>query len=122
MKLIRKTVLNLSLTGLKGTKTSRTMVKLLIEEAIKRALVLKIEYVDKGGNVSIREIEPLEWDTNMVHARCRLRKDIRQFQYSHITSASWTGDVFDPNDNSLLEEGGRKALNAMRLKSPLGPV
>jgi predicted DNA-binding transcriptional regulator YafY len=107
-KIVKRSVLGLTQSGLKRPVKNPSMIRALLERAQVQNLVLKIEYVDEKGDSTAREIEVLEWDTTNIKARCRERKDYRNFLISRIKSAVWTGDVFDPADERLIEQGKKE--------------
>lgn len=71
---------------------------LLIEKAIDENLVLTINYHDRNGVVSKRDIEPhvivFKQGLWYVYAYCRLRKEFRFFKTGRIASANLSNENF----------------------------
>ena len=76
-----------------------------LHAAIGQAQVLRLDYRDGNGEVSVREVEPLAlmfWGgTWTLGAWCRLRRDFRSFRPDRIVAHALTGEVFadDPARN-----------------------
>ena len=81
---IKRGLLSLTQSGLKRPTTSKTMIRAMVERAVEQSLVLKIKYVDEKGEV------------------------YRTFRFDRIKSAAWTGDVFDPADERIIEQGKKE--------------
>ncbi len=76
---------------------ARSVVR-AIEDALLHRHVLRIEYTDRSGSVTVREVEPglfLGGNHGMWYlaAWCRLRDQVRAFRLDRITSASPTGEL-----------------------------
>lgn len=80
------------------TERSRTVaparIRRTIEEAVRRSVVLHIDYVDQHGAATSRAVEPVGLyfggDGWYVIAWCRLRRDGRIFRFDRIRSARLT--------------------------------
>jgi predicted DNA-binding transcriptional regulator YafY len=76
-----------------------------LHAAIGQAHVLRLDYRDGNGEVSVREVEPLAlmfWGgTWTLGAWCRLRRDFRSFRPDRIVAHAVTGELFanDPARN-----------------------
>jgi len=76
-----------------------------LHAAIERAQVLRLDYRDGNGEVSLREVEPLAlafWGGSWtLGAWCRLRRDFRSFRPDRIVAHAVTGEIFadDPARN-----------------------
>ncbi|MDR7100220.1 putative DNA-binding transcriptional regulator YafY [Lysobacter niabensis] len=76
-----------------------------LHSAIGQAQVLRLDYRDGSGEVTVREVEPLAlmfWGgTWTLGAWCRLRRDCRSFRPDRIVAHALTGEVFadDPARN-----------------------
>lgn len=71
-----------------------------VADAAATGRVLRINYTDRGGSVSEREVEPMGYvvkdgDWYLV-AWCRLRNALRVFRTDRITSAFATNEVPEP--------------------------
>ncbi|MEU1735842.1 WYL domain-containing protein [Streptosporangium sp. NPDC020145] len=73
-------------------------VSAVVERALLHGRVLRIEYEDRRGRVSVREVEP----TVLVGGRgghwylvgvCRLRQDVRAFRLDRVGRAEETGEA-----------------------------
>ncbi|MEV5407427.1 WYL domain-containing protein [Thermopolyspora sp. NPDC052614] len=76
--------------------TARSVVR-AIEDALLHRHVLRIEYTDRTGSVTVREVEPglfLGGSHGVwyLSAWCRLRDEVRVFRLDRIRSASPTGE------------------------------
>lgn len=79
-------------------------VKDTIAHAAKEKRVVRLEYRDLKGNVSVRNVEPYEFRGNRVYAYCRKRKSIRQFDFSRIQQAKITRYAFLPKYPIRIDE------------------
>lgn len=72
----------------------------LVADALSSRRVLRIGYGDRGGAVTLREIEPLGYVGSAAHwyliAWCRLRDGLRAFRMDRITSVTVTTEVPTP--------------------------
>ena len=112
VKLLKRTFLGVTQGGLKRPARNQAMIRALIERAVTENLTIRIEYTDANGTHTIRRIEPLEWDNLNVKGRCLERLDFRIFRMQRIQSAAWTGDVFDPEDDGVVEKGKNQRRKA----------
>lgn len=89
-----------------------------VKDALKKNLVLDIDYHAAEGNIGKRQIEPLclylrdgQW---YVYAFCRLREDFRFFKLSRIFGCTKTQEKFTPRpfDNKLVNFNERKTARA----------
>lgn len=77
-------------------------VPLAVQQAITDRVVLDVDYVDRDGDPSRREIEPvgvisLDTDWYLV-GWCRLRADARRFRLDRIRGARLTDEIAPPRD------------------------
>jgi predicted DNA-binding transcriptional regulator YafY len=98
-----------------GTRESAAAADVLkiAEEAVVRKMVLAIEYVDRNGAVSRRDVEPLgllgasgQW---YLVGWCRLREEIREFRLDRMRAVTTTAEaaprrVIDGTAIALLDE------------------
>lgn len=61
-----------------------------IRQAAKDGKALRISYIDRNAEYSIRNVEPYEIRNGKLWAYCRKKKGIRQFDISGIQSAKIT--------------------------------
>jgi predicted DNA-binding transcriptional regulator YafY len=64
--------------------------------AISEGSVIRITYQDFQGNVTERDIEPIEWtdfDQRKVRAFCHLRNEERTFSMFNIQKAEYVGPI-----------------------------
>lgn len=77
-------------------------VRRTVEEAVRRSVVLNIDYVDQHGTATSRAIEPVGLyfggDGWYVVGWCRLRRGGRIFRFDRIRSARLTKRAFPPRD------------------------
>ncbi|MBO6263828.1 MAG: YafY family transcriptional regulator [Clostridia bacterium] len=77
----------------------------LIDKAIDRSLTVMIDYVDKFGEETKREIEPyriiLKQGLWYVYAYCKLREGFRIFKVARMASAMTTENGFTPRELSF---------------------
>ena len=74
----------------------------ILQDAVIHRRVLRLGYIDKSGDVSEREIEPVLFTTVRglhwyIMARCRLRQAARAFRVDRIVSAEPTGETAPPH-------------------------
>ena len=78
-----------------------------LHSAIGNAQVLRLDYRDGNGGVSVREVEPLAlafWGGSWtMGAWCRLRGDFRSFRPDRIVAFALTGEVFPENSQRNLD-------------------
>ena len=78
----------------------------LVADALSARHVLRIDYGDRDGAVTMREIEPLGYVGTATHwylvAWCRLRDAVRAFRTDRISAVSVTAEV--PTPRSLRRE------------------
>lgn len=78
-----------------------------LHAAIGNAQVLRLDYRDGNGGVSVREVEPLAlafWGGSWtMGAWCRLRGDFRSFRPDRIVAFALTGEVFPENSQRNLD-------------------
>lgn len=90
-----------------GQNDTKAVISVL-EEAIERNVTVNIEYVDKNGNKTEREIEPhviiLKQGLWYVYAYCKVRNEFRTFKLSRISYATQTETKYKkrPTDLGLL--------------------
>ena len=69
----------------------------LVADALHPRRVLRIQYADRAGAATLREIEPLGYVGSAAHwylmAWCRLRGGLRAFRTDRITSVAVTAEV-----------------------------
>jgi predicted DNA-binding transcriptional regulator YafY len=74
----------------------------LIADALSVGRVLRIGYLDRSGDSTVRDIEPLGYIENSgrwyLVAWCRLREAVRAFRTDRIESVSVTAEVAAPRD------------------------
>jgi predicted DNA-binding transcriptional regulator YafY len=77
-------------------------VRRTVEEAVRRSVVLNIDYVDQHGVATSRAVEPVGLyfggDGWYVIGWCRLREAGRIFRFDRIRSARLTTKAFAPRD------------------------
>lgn len=77
----------------------------ILNQSIDRHAVVNINYIDKFGGVSQRDIEPLTFvykdNVWYIFAYCRKRNDFRFFKLNRISSLSPTEETFTPRAYSL---------------------
>jgi predicted DNA-binding transcriptional regulator YafY len=87
----------------------------VIADALSSGRVLRIGYLDKGGDSTSREVEPLGYVGRADHwyliGWCRLRGGLRAFRTDRITSCTVTTEVPEPRE-----------LRSEDLDIPLGEV
>ncbi|WP_213816905.1 YafY family protein [Glaciihabitans sp. dw_435] len=75
-------------------------VPALIADALSSRRVLRIDYRDRSGSASSRDIEPLGYVVNgdawFLVAWCRLRGGVRAFRTDRIVSTAITAEVPEP--------------------------
>jgi predicted DNA-binding transcriptional regulator YafY len=68
-----------------------------VAEAVSARQVLTLEYADRAGSTTVREVEPLGYVGNPEHwyllAWCRLRRAVRAFRTDRITRVETTGET-----------------------------
>jgi predicted DNA-binding transcriptional regulator YafY len=78
-----------------------------LHAAIENAQVLRLDYRDGNGEVSVRDVEPLAlafWGGSWtMGAWCRLRGDFRSFRPDRIAVFALTGEVFAENPQRNLD-------------------
>jgi predicted DNA-binding transcriptional regulator YafY len=78
-----------------------------LHEAIESCQVLQLEYRDRSGDASLREVEPLclaFWGGSWtIGGWCRLRRDFRNFRPDRIVAMAATGEVFTETESRGLE-------------------
>lgn len=98
----------------------------VIEQALERATVVSLRYVDSGGAESTRAVEP----HLLAHTRghwfligwCRKKRDVRWFRLDRIHTATRTTEHFVPRESSLFEEPPPAARSAAHpSRGPGGP-
>lgn len=72
-----------------------------VRDAIKSGDQLEIEYIDEGGNTTIRRIDVQQINNNKVKAFCHLREAVRVFDLDKIKNAKVAGKMTNWQ-NSLL--------------------
>lgn len=86
-------------------------VSAVVERALLHGRVLRIEYEDRRGRVSVREVEP----TVLVGGRgghwylvgmCRLRQDARAFRLDRVRTAEETGETAPEQSGDPLASWG----------------
>ncbi|GAB3581955.1 YafY family protein [Amycolatopsis endophytica] len=87
----------------------------MVIDALATRRVLRIGYSDRGGAVTLREVEPLGYVGKEAHwylvAWCRLRDALRAFRTDRITSVAVTAEVPAP-----------RPLSEDDLDIPYGPI
>jgi predicted DNA-binding transcriptional regulator YafY len=80
----------------------RTRVAAVLDEAVRRCVVTRIEYVDRVGGVTTRQVEPAalahtrgQW---FLLAHCRLRRAPRWFRVDRIRSAHLSNEPAPRHD------------------------
>lgn len=77
-------------------------IRRTVEEAVRRAVVVNIEYVDQHGAATSRAVEPVGLyfggDGWYVIGWCRLRRDGRIFRFDRIRAARLTKQPCPPRD------------------------
>jgi predicted DNA-binding transcriptional regulator YafY len=72
-------------------------IPVIIEEAVAGKQVLRLDYLDRHGEPSAREVEPVMFLAGVngwyLVAWCRLREDLRTFRLDRIVTAATTGRV-----------------------------
>lgn len=64
-------------------------IQQLINEAMRTQTTVHIRYRDYHGNISLREISPLEWvESGKILAYCHLRNEQRNFNINNIVEIS----------------------------------
>ena len=80
----------------KNTKTRAKVTA--IDRALSKRNVLEINYHDRHGNVSTRQIEPISFviqeGTWYIYAWCRMRQSTRLFKLSRISHIKNTEEIF----------------------------
>jgi predicted DNA-binding transcriptional regulator YafY len=98
-----------------GMTDKREPVPALIADALATGRVLRIEYADRDGNPTSRDVEPLGYVGSASHwyliGWCRLRDGIRAFRTDRITLS-----------NMLAETPAPRMLAAHDLQVPLGDL
>ena len=98
-----------------GPATALPPIPALIADALSTRRVLRIDYQDRDGATSSREIEPLAYVGTPTHwflaGWCRLREDIRAFRTDRITSSVMTAETPEP-----------RTLRAEDLHIPYGDI
>jgi len=70
-----------------------------IEEAMTVSNTLKMQYKDASGNVSSREVEPMEIKSDgSLMAWCQKRDNVRRFKFANIISIKKTETSFTPRE------------------------
>lgn len=84
----------------------------IIDSAINNKITVKIEYLDKCGEKSTREIEPRllifkkgEW---YVYAFCHKRADFRMFRINRIRTATFLDKELTRGDTNLKDKVAAK--------------
>ena len=75
-----------------------------IKDSAKDNKVLRIQYLDKKNEATIRNVEPYEIRNGKLWAYCRKKKGIRQFDLNRIQSARTTHYIYFPKWPVLLNE------------------
>jgi len=75
----------------------------VVEQALVRSRVMAIDYEDKNGSVTRREVEPVALvggreDMWYLVAHCRLREGLRAFRVDRVASAALTGEAAPPRE------------------------
>jgi predicted DNA-binding transcriptional regulator YafY len=90
-----------------GNRIEATGMIDALHAAIENAQVLRLDYRDGNGEVSVREVEPLAlafWGGSWtMGAWCRLRGDFRSFRPDRIAAFALTGEVFAENPQRNLD-------------------
>ena len=77
-------------------------VRRTVEEAVRRSVVLNVDYADRHGTSTSRAVEPVGLyfggDGWYVIGWCRLREAGRIFRFDRIRSARLTTQPFAPRD------------------------
>ncbi|MDQ1422632.1 MAG: hypothetical protein QOD72_130 [Acidimicrobiaceae bacterium] len=77
-------------------RARRVGVPNVLQDAVAEHLVVRVDYVDRAGATSRRELEPVAVigidDDWYLMAYCRLRQDFRSFRFDRIAAASTTGE------------------------------
>jgi predicted DNA-binding transcriptional regulator YafY len=94
-----KDKLGISKTYTDKRKKSRHL--LIIQKALLEFLVVKLDYLSKSDEPTIREVEPFAIYTNendewILIANCRLRKEFRSFLLNRIENLTLTNENFTP--------------------------
>lgn len=86
----------------------------LIDEAIITNTTVYIRYRDNHGNISTREISPLEWvESGKILALCHLRNEQRNFNISNIVEMSKEPlGLIEPSEPSVALESQVQAVEA----------
>ena len=91
----------------------------VVEDAILRMRVVEIDYQDRNGAVTTREVEPLvlaggSGQTWYLVAYCRLRQDERAFRLDRIAGARLTGEtVSSPRQPTMKGAPPARALSLL---------
>jgi predicted DNA-binding transcriptional regulator YafY len=77
-------------------RVRRASVPNVLQDAVAEHLVVRVDYVDRAGVTSQRELEPVAVigidDDWYLMAFCRLRHDFRSFRFDRIAAATTTGE------------------------------
>jgi predicted DNA-binding transcriptional regulator YafY len=89
--------------GAEAAEPDRRTAQRVVEEAVRTATVVLIDYVDRNGATSIRRpVDPLglahDRGTSFLLAWCRQKDDGRWFRLDRITAAHPTNEPATPRD------------------------
>lgn len=91
-------------TNWNGSDNAKEMIS-IFERAIEKERIVKIKYVDRNGNKSVRSIEPhvivMKQGQWYVYAFCRTREEFRTFKISRISYADVTDNPFKKREVDL---------------------
>ncbi len=80
----------------------RRRIRNTLEEAVRRSLVVNLEYCDADGQSTSRAVEAVGFFNGtegwFLIGWCRLREDRRLFRFDRITAARLTKQVFEARD------------------------
>jgi predicted DNA-binding transcriptional regulator YafY len=79
-----------------GNFYGRGPVDSCIEKAARQLNLLRFEYTDSKGNVTIRTVEPYELRDGSFFAFCLTRNEIRNFSLNGISNTEVLRDVYAP--------------------------
>lgn len=77
-----------------------------LQEALTNYRVVRVDYIDKGGIVTTRLLEPfavLSTENWLLVAWCRLREDFRFFRLDRIQAMQILSEGFEPHRLTLQE-------------------
>ncbi len=94
----------------------------LIERAVERRQVLRLDYSDEAGRGSARDVRPLGlWFWGKVWtliAWCEMRDDFRAFRIDRISAVTSAGRIFKPERGKLLVDYYRSVERSESFGAP----